>query len=74
MNTAPEGKQMLPRDDSPGKAMAAVSLWVALIAGFALIFIGIATTAMGFSAGLWVIGVGAVFSIGCALAIKFRPK
>lgn len=63
---------MLQSGDPPGREIASVGLWVALFAGVALVVLGFIAILMNLGPGIWITLVGALFTAGIGMAIRFR--
>jgi uncharacterized membrane-anchored protein len=65
---------MLDHGDEAGRAVAATGLWIALVAGIALVLIGAFGMVAGLKPAVWMVVVGVIVSIGVAVAIRSRNR
>ncbi len=74
VGTGDDRGNVVDHDDEAGRAVAATGLWIALVAGIALVLIGAFGMVAGLKPAVWVTVVGVVVSIGVAVAIRSRDK
>ncbi|MHC8419269.1 hypothetical protein ACH121_05495 [Streptomyces sp. NB004] len=74
MDTGNDHGSLLGHGDEAGRAVAATGLWIALVAGIALVLIGVFGMVAGMKPAVWVAAVGVIISIGVAVAIRWRNR
>ncbi|MFI8191660.1 hypothetical protein ACIF8T_23070 [Streptomyces sp. NPDC085946] len=77
VNTSPDGGEMLGADSSSelGKSMAAMSLWVGLLASvFAVVIAVYAVVNDRVAVGLWIGGIAVFLIIAFGAALRYRSK
>ncbi|MFJ8195113.1 hypothetical protein ACIQ8D_36065 [Streptomyces sp. NPDC096094] len=74
MDTGNDQGSMLDHGDEAGRAVAATGLWIALVAGIALVLIGAFGMVAGLKPAVWVAVVGVIVSVGVAVAMRSRNK
>ncbi|MFJ7773480.1 hypothetical protein ACIQ1J_35140 [Streptomyces sp. NPDC097107] len=74
MDTGNDQGNMLDHGDEAGRAVAATGLWIALVAGIALVLIGAFGMVAGLKPAVWVAVVGVIVSVGVAVAMRSRNK
>ncbi|MEV7224878.1 hypothetical protein ACFCX6_37380 [Streptomyces sp. NPDC056353] len=74
MDAGNDQGNMLDYGDEAGRAVAATGLWIALVAGIALVLIGAFGMVAGLKPAVWMVVVGVIVSIGVAVAIRSRNR
>ncbi|MFC8851523.1 hypothetical protein ACFT5D_00455 [Streptomyces sp. NPDC057144] len=74
MDAGNDQGNMLDHGDEAGRAVAATGLWIALVAGIALVLIGAFGMVAGLKPAVWMVVVGVIVSIGVAVAIRSRNR
>ncbi|MGA5314365.1 hypothetical protein ACPCTK_09610 [Streptomyces pseudogriseolus] len=74
MDTGDDRGNVLDHGDEAGRAVAATGLWIALVAGIALVLIGAFGMLANLKPAVWVAMIGVFVSIGVAVAIRSRNK